>query len=171
MIVRESTSEDLAALETIYPAAFPEEDLLPVVRSLEAGNAKVLSLVAEIDGAVIGHVAFTICTAGHSGRQIAMLAPLCVVPSHHKQGLGSALVKAGFDRLKAQSVTFILVLGDPAYYSRFGFSKENGVQPPYPIPEEWAQAWQSVSLDGDTAPMSGMLNVPAVWKDPALWSA
>ncbi|WP_168206443.1 GNAT family N-acetyltransferase [Labrenzia sp. PHM005] len=171
MIIRQSTPEDLAALEAIYPAAFPDEDLLPLVRSLETNEPRVLSLVAVNDGEVLGHAAFTFCTAGQSETPLAMLAPLCVAPNHHKQGLGSALVKEGFDRLKAQSVEKVLVLGDPAYYSRFGFSQENDIQTPYPLPEEWAQAWQSVSLGPALRVASGSLNLPPVWMDPALWSA
>ena len=130
-----------------------------------------MSLVAVNDGDVLGHAAFTFCSAGQPEIPLAMLAPLCVAPNHHKQGLGSALVKEGFDRLKAQSVEKVLVLGDPAYYSRFGFSQENDILTPYPLPEEWAQAWQSVSLGAEVGVASGPLILPPVWMDPALWSA
>lgn len=66
-------------------------------------------------------------------------------------------------------MSHVFVLGDPAYYGRFGFAPERGVAPPYPMPEEWADAWQSVGLDGTDSPRRGTLNVPSVWRRESLW--
>lgn len=63
----------------------------------------------------------------------------------------------------------MLVLGDPAYYGRFGFSQENNILPPYPLPAAWASAWQSKSLIDGAATVEGPLTVPEPWQDPALW--
>jgi putative acetyltransferase len=63
------------------------------------------------------------------------------------------------------------VLGDPAYYARFGFRPERGVAPPFPIPEAWAEAWQGLALAPDAPAPQGRLTVPAPWADPALWAA
>jgi len=167
MIIRLSTLSDLHSLEILYPAAFPEEDLLPLVRNLETGKADTLSLVAEDQGTVIGHLAFTICHV--EGVPAGLLAPLCVDPAHHKQGIGSALVREGFKHLEARGVLLILVLGDPAYYGRFGFAPERQVLPPYPLPSEWADAWQSVQLAGGGPRVKGQLAVPRLWQNPALW--
>ena len=61
------------------------------------------------------------------------------------------------------------VLGDPAYYGRFGFVPEESVTPPYPLPEEWADAWQSLRREPATILEDGALSLPAAWMDPALW--
>jgi len=167
MILRESTKEDQQSLERIYPAAFPDEDLLPVVRSLLTGSVDVLSLVAEDNGKVVGHVAFTICSVGDVS--VGLLAPLCVDPAQHRQGIGSALVREGFKRLQERAIDKVLVLGDPRYYGRFGFATERAIRPPYPMPEDWADAWQFVSLGTGADQIEGTLVVPDVWQNPALW--
>lgn len=169
MDIRKTILEDLPALERIYPLAFPEEDLLPVVRQLVREEAPVLSLCAAHGADVVGHVAFTLCHLDNEARAIALLAPLCVVPDHHGQGIGSALVKDGFERLRAQGSAKVMVLGDPAYYSRFGFEQDDQIVAPYPLPEEWRAGWQSVDISGEGDALSGALIVPPVWRDPALW--
>ena len=77
--IRESSMADRAAIETIYPEAFPEEDLLPVVRDLLRQPSGVLSLVAETDGGIIGHVIFTRCSIDEANNA-ALLGPLAVTP-------------------------------------------------------------------------------------------
>lgn len=168
--LRESLPADLAALEKLYPAAFPAEDLLPLVRDLSAGRRDVLSLVALHDQAVVGHIAFTFCHLAGRSEKIALLAPLAVAPAWQKRGIGSALVRAGLQRLGALDVAVVLVLGDPAYYSRFGFRPDHGVLPPYPLPAEWHTAWQALDLRDRGADLQGELVVPEPWRRPALWA-
>jgi putative acetyltransferase len=169
-LIREGTGSDFPALETLYPSAFPDEDLLPVLRALFAGDFELLSLVAEADGAVVGHVLFTLARVGGSDTKVAMLAPLAVSPDRQKQGVGSALVRDAFDRLAADGVTHVYVLGDPAYYGRFGFAPERGVLTPQPIPEEWRDAWQSITLAAGGPELSGPLVLPGPWNAPELWA-
>lgn len=168
--LRDCALTDFAALERLYPAAFPTEDLLPLVKDLLDGRPDVLALVACRDGAVIGHVAFTLCHLTGRGEPIALLAPLAVAPAWQKRGIGSALVRAGLERLKRAGVMMVLVLGDPAYYGRFGFSAGHGVQPPYALPAEWRGAWQALDLRGGGAGLQGTLAVPEFWRRPALWA-
>jgi putative acetyltransferase len=85
-----------------------------------------------------------------------------------RKGWGGALVREGLVRLRNQSVTGVLVLGDPAYYGRFGFQAEPDIAPPFPLPQEWAGAWQSLPL-GKEPLGEGPLKVPQVWHDPKLW--
>lgn len=167
-LIRESEPGDREALPTLYRAAFPEEDLVPLVRSLLDEPSGVVSLVAVIGGELAGHVAFTICgVEGTSGRP-ALLGPLCVTPDHQKSGIGSALVRQGIERLRGQGVVQVQVLGDPNYYQRFGFRCDDRLAPPYPLPEEWRDAWQSVRI-GRQEPLSGTLVVPAPWQHRKLW--
>ena len=167
--IRESGPADLAALEKLYPAAFPDEDLLPLLRDLLKEEPLVLSLVAVTDQTLVGHAVFTVCGLAGCADKLAMLGPLAVVPDRQRGGIGSALVREGFERLAAVGATRVYVLGDPAYYGRFGFEHEDGVLPPYALPEEWQGAWQALSLRGDQAHLRGKLAVPPPWQNPVLW--
>ncbi len=169
-IIRESVSADIAALEQLYPAAFPDEDLLPLLRDLLQAPSGVISLVASIDSELVGHCAFTLCGVEGSNVAIAMLAPLAVAPGRQRQGIGSAIVRAGLEQLKSGNVRLVCVLGDPGYYRRFGFKPDARIEPPYRLPPEWSDAWQSLALDGDVTTVKGKLTVPPLWNDPALWA-
>ncbi|WP_421851862.1 GNAT family N-acetyltransferase [Oricola sp.] len=168
--IRDSQAGDIEALDRLYPDAFPEEDLVPLVHALLAGDQPVLSLVATSGGEVVGHVVFTRCAVPECGGRAALLGPLAVAPARQKAGIGSALIRAGHEKLAAEDVTQVLVLGDPAYYSRHGFAPERAVAPPYPLPDEWDGAWQSLALGGGPA-LEGTLDVPASWRHPEYWGA
>ncbi len=167
--IRDSREGDIAGLEALYPAAFPDEDLLPLVRTLLPDTAIVVSLVATFDREVAGHVIFTYSGVADSEAKAALLGPLGVLPSRQKQGIGSALVRAGLQRMQDAGVGLVCVLGDPGYYERFGFATDADVAPPYRLPAEWAEAWQSQRLGGDRTPCAGKLLVPDQWLEPALW--
>ena len=169
--IRESTPDDVTGIEQLYPEAFPDEDLLPVVRELLGEGSTILSLVGTAEGAIVGHVIFTTCTVSGSPENVSLLGPLGVIPDRQKQGIGSALVRKGLEHLKQEGTNIVFVLGDPAYYGRFGFATEDGVQPPYPLPEEWYGAWQSLNLSGDKIGLQGTLAVPKPWRQRALWVA
>lgn len=168
--IRPSRSDDMASIEKLYPAAFPEEDLLPLVRHLLAEEPAILSLVAEAGGLTAGHILFTLCTNTGNDARAALLAPLAVAPQWQRKGIGSALIREGLSRLKQNGVAHVYVLGDPAYYGRSGFSPETGVAPPYPLPEEYREAWQSLGLGSAPLPDHGTLGLPDVWMQPALWA-
>jgi len=167
--IRKSTSDDLRDIELLYPLAFPDEDLLPVVRELLQDPIVALSLVATIDSNLAGHVIFTRCGLSGSGEKTALLAPLAVLPVHHRQGIGGKLVHAGLQQLEHENVDRVFVLGDPAYYGRFGFQPGSAVAPPYPLPAEWQDAWQSLSLAGTELSRPGKLELPELWLEPSLW--
>lgn len=168
--IRESQPSDVDALVEMYPKAFPEEDLVPVLRELLNEDDDVLSLVGVRDENIVGHVIFSICGIDGQSERIALLGPLAVDPDAQKQGIGSAVVRAGFDRLKDVGLKRAYVLGDPNYYGRFGFKADSHVAPPYKLPVEWEPAWQSVSLTDDDAPeLVGKILVPAPWQHAHLW--
>ncbi|WP_422039099.1 GNAT family N-acetyltransferase [Roseibium sp.] len=162
-------TRDLEPLRQLYVDAFPDEDLFPLVSSLLGGTAPVTSLVAVSGGALAGHVIFTRCTVEPGDFGVALLGPLCVTPELQQSGIGSALVRSGFDHLKT-AVGCVFVLGDPKYYARFGFKPDHLVETPCPIPSEWKDAWQSVRLDDGSTVITGRLIVPDAWNDPSLWS-
>lgn len=168
--IAESTDRDMEALAVLYRETFPDEDLMPIVREVITGEADYLSVVARRERAVVGHVLFTMCGIDGQAGSAALLAPLGVSPGCQRQGIGRALVAEGFRRLENGGVTHVYVLGDPAYYGRFGFKVEAGVPPLYALPEDWRDAWQSIGLHGSNAAAEGKLIVPMPWQRPELWT-
>jgi putative acetyltransferase len=157
-------------IEGLYGAAFPDDDLLPLVRELLRETRVVLSLVAMVDEVLAGHVMFTTCSIAEKADRVALLGPLAVAPALQRQGIGSWLVRAGLQRLERADTSRVYVLGDPAWYRRFGFEPDDAVTPPYPLPEEWCGAWQSLSFRNGNSCPSGKLSVPQPWRRPALWA-
>jgi putative acetyltransferase len=170
IVVRESLPSDIASIETLYADAFPEEDLRPLVRELLSQEPMVLSLVGHAHRALVGHVIFSACGIVGRSDRVALLGPLAVAPNAQRRGLGGALLQDGLERLKRDDVIQVYVLGDPGYYGRFGFQPETGAMPPYPLPEEYNGAWQSIRLRVDKPLPSGTLSLPPSWLRPALWA-
>jgi putative acetyltransferase len=161
---------DVAALESLYPEAFPDEELLPLVGDLLDDPEIALSLVATIGSQVVGHVILTRCSVYGYDAGAALLGPLAVTPALQRQGIGSAIVSAALHRLNDEGTGLVCVLGDPAYYGRHGFSSETRVDPPYTLPAEWADAWQSLYLGAGEQRCDGTLSVPPQWRQRALWA-
>ena len=169
--IRESRPRDGTGIEQLYGDAFPDEDLLPLVRELLDLRQCVISLVGMLGNIVVGHISFTFCHVEGGKDKVALLAPLAVTPSLHKQGIGSTLLQTGFKHLENSKIGYVFVLGDPAYYSRFGFKAEDNVATPYPLPTEWRGAWQSIKLCDAEASLEGRLSVPRPWRQIALWTS
>jgi putative acetyltransferase len=168
--LRHTGAGDGDALRALYPRAFPDEDLLPLLAGLLDGPWPVISLAAVIEGGLCGHIAFTLCVDGPDALpQAALLAPLAIAPEVQRQGLGTRLIREGLSHLRGLGIRQVFVLGDPGYYRRFGFVPERRVMPPYPLPPAVAGAWQSLLL-GEALPLSpGPLVLPEVWMRRDLW--
>jgi putative acetyltransferase len=124
--VRAERPADWSSIAAVHRAAFPTRLEADLVESLRETGEMTAALAAARAGQVVGHVAFS--AARVIGRsvtaKIAWLAPLAVRPEYQRQGIGSALVEAGIEACKALSFGGVVVVGDPAYYGRFGFSLE-----------------------------------------------
>ena len=166
MDIRESTTGDLAALLAVHEAAFgPGEGKIisALVQDIFADPSAqpLVSLVAVAEEAVLGHILFSAAhlSAGEDAAgtgefpPAALLAPLAVTPAAQKRGIGSALIAAGLQRLAADGIGVVFVLGYPAYYSRHGFTPagRQGFEAPYPIAPENAEAWMVQTLNPGTA--------------------
>lgn len=168
--IRESVQGDAAAIESLYPEAFPDENLLPLVRDLLRDAEITTSLVGAVDSRIVGHVIFTKCGVVGSDISAALLGPLAVASAWQRRGVGSAIVRAGLRRLEDMDVNLVFVLGDPAYYERLGFRSGSLIEPPFRLPAEWDGAWQSQSVGDTMASCPGKLSVPRQWLQPALWA-
>lgn len=145
-MIRDERPGDRDAVRVVNTAAFPTAAEADLVDALRDAADPVVSLVAEIDGAVVGHVMCTTARLdGHPGTRLMGLAPVAVLPDHQGRGVGSALVRAALERCRALGMDAVIVLGDPAYYPRFGFTPAArwGLECTYDAP---AEAFMAVEL-------------------------
>jgi putative acetyltransferase len=125
-IVRPELHEDELAIRAVNEMAFGREDEAKLVDSLRDHGFVQLSLVAVEDDKIVGHILFSeLHIVDHKSSVNALaLAPLAVTPSKQRQGVGSALTRAGLQLCANQGHRIVLVVGHPGYYPRFGFSTE-----------------------------------------------
>lgn len=119
-VVRFEQKGDAPAVDAVLAGSFPSAGEAQLVHLLRAASRLPVSLVAEVGGAVVGHVAFSPVTAA-SGEVGAGLAPLAVAEPHRRQGIAAELVRAGLLACREAGFGWVVVLGEPAYYARFGF--------------------------------------------------
>ena len=141
MILRPEREGDIDTIRTQTETAFktaPHADGTEhlIIDRLRAAGALTLSLVAEADGRIIGHVAFSPVTLSDGSADWYGLGPISVDPAHQGEGIGGKLIREGLERLRALGAGGCVLLGDPAYYSRFGFVSDSrltldGVPPEY----------------------------------------
>ena len=177
--IRISRDHDVATICEVHKQAFGEEEgeeIAELVRNLfiDQTTRPSLSLVAENDGAIVGHVLFTAVQIEQMHRPVSarILAPLGVLPAHQNTGIGSALVRDGLERLRAAEVDLVFVLGHPAYYPRFGFrpAYTSGLMPPQPIPKEHHDAWMvGVLSSDDLEDINGTVTCAQTLNDPKHW--
>lgn len=108
---------------------YAEGDEAKLVEALRAQDALAVSLVAEREGTIVGHIAFSPAHAPGGAPGWYALGPLAVLPAHQRGGIGSALVRAGLDAILELGATGCILTGDPSYYSRFGFKPSPGNTP------------------------------------------
>lgn len=118
MLIREEQPADHAAVAAVIEAAFEGSDEAELVARLRADGSYEIALVAVVEGGIVGHVMFSPMTAPF--RALG-LAPLAVASAYQGHGVGSRLVNEGLERARARRWEGVFVLGDPAYYRRFGF--------------------------------------------------
>lgn len=122
--IRHEATTDHEAIRHVNRVAFGQDDEAEIVDALRAGGYARVSLVAEVNGAVVGHILFSdLPILTDSGTVLAMsLAPMAVLPEFQKRGIGSALVRKGLEACRNQGHRIVVVLGHSHFYPRFGFS-------------------------------------------------
>jgi putative acetyltransferase len=129
MMVRNENATDIPAIRALVARAFKDAPHsmgteAAIVDALRDGSALTVSLVAEREGEIVGHVAFSRVKIDGEAVDWYGLGPIAVRPDSQGCGIGVALIEAGLERIKALNGRGCVVLGDPAYYSRFGFKSD-----------------------------------------------
>jgi putative acetyltransferase len=140
MTIREEQSDDVAAIRRVILEAFDGPAEADLVDRLRANGKFALSLVAELDGQVVGHILFTevaIEDAEPCPRALG-LAPLAVLSEFQRRGIGSALMHSSLERCRNMGHDAIVVVGHPKYYPKFGFlpASRYGLRCEYDVPED-----------------------------------
>jgi putative acetyltransferase len=142
--IRDEHSGDVSEIRELNRQAFGQAQEGNIVEALRSNRAVLLSLVATLDGHVVAHILYSPLSV--SGVDGAALGPMAVLPQHQRQGIGSKLVEAGNRRLKDSGCPFIIVVGHPNFYPRFGFKPANtcGITCEWEVPDE---AFMVLTLD------------------------
>ena len=130
--IRNETDGDASAITEVTVAAFKTLEISNhteqfVIAALRAAKALTLSLVAEKDGRVVGHIAFSPVTLSDGRRHWYGLGPVSVLPAYQRQGIGKALIQEGLSRLKTMNAQGCCLVGHPDYYRKFGFRNIPGL--------------------------------------------
>ena len=144
VLIRPEAPADTASIEAVTIAAFREAEHTShneqdIVRALREAGALTVSLVAERDGAVVGHVAISPVSIADGASGWFGLGPISVLPAQQGCGIGAGLMRAALAQLRTLGAAGCVVLGDPAYYGRFGFRAEPSLVFPG-VPAEYFQA-------------------------------
>lgn len=139
MNIREEQATDLDQIWQVNTAAFVTEVEARLINMLRDSGCPFLSLVAELDNKVVGHILFTPVTLTGTENTLKLmgLAPMAVLPEYQNQGIGSQLVEAGLERCRVLGYDAVVVLGHPQFYPRFGFvpSVNYGIKSEYDVPD------------------------------------
>ena len=151
IVIRPETSADISAITEVTVAAFETLEISNhteqfIIEALRAAKVLTVSLVAEVDGRVIGHIAFSPVTISDGTRDWYGLGPVSVLPEYQRQGIGKALIHEGLSRLKGMQARGCCLVGHPEYYKKFGFDNipelvHEGVPP---------EVFLALSFDGKT---------------------
>jgi putative acetyltransferase len=122
MVIRAEEERDWPAVHAVNASAFATSTEARLVAMLRERAQPLISLVAENNGEIVGHIIFSpVVLSGHGHLKILGLGPMAVLPKHQRKGIGAALVRAGLEQSKQLGFGAVVLVGHPDYYPRFGF--------------------------------------------------
>jgi putative acetyltransferase len=144
--------DDRAAIHAVNRIAFQRVDEADLVDQLRADKHALISLVAEREGNIVGHVLFSRMWIDTSRERVSAvaLAPVAVLPDHRRKGIAALLIRHGIELLRQRNERIVIVLGSPGYYPRFGFSaaKSSSLKSAFPPEAFMALELVAGALDG-----------------------
>jgi putative acetyltransferase len=145
--------KERSVIRTINEVAFGGPDEADLVDKLRADGHALISLVAELDAGLVGHILFSrMWIRSQAGALVSAvaLAPMAVLPEHQRKGIGGRLVRYGLELLRGRGEKIAIVVGHPDYYPRFGFSTEKAqsLESPFPAEAFMAIELSTGALDG-----------------------
>jgi putative acetyltransferase len=162
--IRAERNEDHHAIRQINDEAFKgnnESRLVDAIRNSEQFVPE-LSLVAEEEGLMVGHILFSMVSIKSQDKEVQTLAlaPMAVAPDYQNKGVGSMLVEEGLKRAREQGFEHAVVLGHPEFYPKFGFvpAVTKGIESPFPVPDEVFMAFEII--EGSLAGIYGKVVYP-----------
>ena len=161
--IRPERTTDHGMIRQVNEAAFNGVEEADLVESLRRDGLVLLSLVAELNDRIVGHILFSrMAIDSQSGAiEAVALAPMAVLPEHQREGIGGKLIQRGLDRLRHLGEQIVIVVGHPEYYPRFGFSagEARGLESPFP-----SDAFMTLELrDGALDGIRGRVRYPAAF--------
>ena len=132
ILIRDEAKHDAAVISEVTAAAFESLEICNhteqfIIEALRSARALTLSLVAEVDGRVVGHIAFSPVTISGGAANWYGLGPVSVLPNYQRKGIGKALIQQGLSRLKGLGAKGCCLVGHPQYYRKFGFENVAGL--------------------------------------------
>ena len=132
IIIRNEIDADVDAITVVTAAAFKTLEISNhteqfIIEALRADSALTVSLIAEVDGHVVGHVAFSPVTISDGTQNWYGLGPVSVLPEHQRKGIGKSLILEGLSRLKGLNAKGCCLVGHPDYYRKLGFKNVSGL--------------------------------------------
>lgn len=179
LVIRKTNEKDFSDIMMVEEKAFgydKEAKLTAALLGDETGEP-TLSLLAFFENKPIGHILFTRAYIDNMDEEQPIhhiLAPLAVIPEFQKKGVGASLISEGIKILKESGTNLLFVLGHMEYYPKYGFipdAERLGYFAPYPIPEEYANAWMVQKLSNNSSIKGGKiiccreLNKPEHWRE------
>ncbi len=167
MLIRAEQLADIAAIHQVVEVAFGQPAEADLVDRLRANHKAVLSLVAEDNGVIVGHILFSEVSVEVNPQAIKLigLAPVGVAIAHQRSGIGSLLSRAGLEACRALGYDAAVVLGHPEYYPRFGFvpASRHGIKSEYDVRDEVFMAMEFEP--GALAQCSGVIRYQAEFNE------
>ena len=161
LAIREAVPADHPAIRRVNREAFDRDDEGALVERLRAETAMLFELVAD-DFGIVGHIAFSalaLIPSSPAGMATA-IAPMAVTPARQRAGVGSALVRAGFETCRARGIAAVVVLGHPGFYPRFGFASATAARLRAPFA---GPAFMAIELVDGALPEGAAIRYPAAF--------